>query len=141
MTQTSEERIPHAEQAPSSAQIIPFERPQNPLQRAVQQRAQEHLDAQSVKPKKSPARMAITFAAALIPVALIFSGFLVAVQAVRLITSLYLTPQESAAETAVPEAMTPEPPQPGVVMLVPDKSIPPIEAKKENAEETAPQQQ
>lgn len=130
MTQTSEERIPHADETPPSAQIIPFERPQNALQRAVQQRAQEHLDAQSVKPKKSPARMAITFAAALIPVALIFSGFLVAVQAVRLITSLYLTPQETTAEAEVTQAEAPEPPQPGVVMLVPDKSIAPIEAKK-----------
>ena len=140
MTQSSEERIPSANDTPTSAQIIPFERPQSALQRAVQQRAQEHLDAQSVKPKKSPARMAITFAIALIPVAIIFTGFLIAVQAVRLITSLYLTPQESSAETAAREAQAPEPPQPGVVMLVPDKSIAPLETKKSGEPPPEPQQ-
>ena len=140
MTQSSEERIPSANDTPTSAQIIPFERPQSALQRAVQQRAQEHLDAQSVKPKKSPARMAITFAIALIPVAIIFTGFLIAVQAVRLITSLYLTPQESSAETAAPEAQAPEPPQPGVVMLVPDKSIAPLETKRSGEPPPEPQQ-
>lgn len=128
MTHTSEERV-LTDSQPSSAQIIPFER-QSELQRAVQQRAQERIDAESVKPKVSATRRIITFAVALIPVTIIFSGFLVAVHAVRIITSLY--PKEDT-QTSVP---TPEPTssEPGVVILVPDKSIAP-------AAEATPKQQ
>ena len=80
----------------TSARIIPFERPQSELQRAVQRRAQEHIEAQSVKPKTSKVRKLVTFAVALVPVTLIFSGFLLAVHAVRIITSLYATPETPA---------------------------------------------
>jgi len=121
MTQSSEERVPQISESPSTARIIPFER-QSELQRAVQQRAQERLEADAIKPKVPIARRLVTFAVALIPVVLIFSGFVVTVHAVRLITSLY------AASTPAPEQQAPpveEPQQitPGVVMLVPDQSI------------------
>ncbi len=120
MTQSSEERAVSPSSSPSSARIIPFERPQNELQRAVQQRAQERLDAEGTEPKPSTVRRLVTFAVAMIPVAIIFSGFLLAVQAVRVITALYLTPAPTAAQEA-PAAE--EVQQPGVIMLVPDKSI------------------
>lgn len=141
MTHTSEERVPRSDDAPQSAQIIPFERPQNELQRAVQRRAQEHLEALSVKPKKSFARQAITFAIALIPVGIIFTGFVVSVQAVRFISSLYLSPQ-ATANVAPEQPVVEDPPEqrPGVVMIVPDKSIQPIKPveKKEEPPKTAP---
>ena len=129
MSQSSEERVPQAEDSPPTARIIPFERPQNELQRAVQQRAQEHIEAEAIKPKVSPTRRVVTFLVALIPVALIFSGFLLAVHAVRLITSLYATPSSQAAP--VPEETTTEP-QPGVVILVPDKTLTPAEPASED---------
>ncbi|MFL6548789.1 MAG: hypothetical protein ACJ8OJ_08840 [Povalibacter sp.] len=125
MTQSSEERIPQSSDPLPSARIIPFERPQSELQRAVQQRAQERLEAEGKKPKASKARRLITFGVALIPVTLIFSGFLVAVHAVRIITSLYATPavQTSPTTEAASEVeAAPEVQQPGVVMLMPESA-------------------
>lgn len=126
-----EERLSDEPAAPQKAQVIPFERPQSDLQRAVQIRAQERIDAESIKPKISPLRSLVTLAVALIPVFLIFSGFFVAVHAVRLITSLYATaPQAPAPEQE-------QSPQPGVVMLVPDRSIvgtPPAHSPPEETE-------
>lgn len=121
MNQSSEERVLQSPDSPPSARIIPFERPLSELQRAVQQRAQEHMEAQENKPKVSGMRRLLTFAVALIPVTLIFSGFLVAVHAVRVITSLYAQPP---AATAPVEAVA-EPPQPGVVILMPESSAAP----------------
>jgi len=118
MTQSSEERVPESENVPSAV-IIPFER-QSELQRAVQQRAQERIEAQSVKPKVPTARRLVIFAVALIPVSLVFTGFVLAVHAVRVITSLYATPPAQSAAPAA-EVAAPEPQQPGVVILVPEQ--------------------
>lgn len=124
MSQQPNERVSDQPAAPHKARILPFERPQSELQRAVQIRAQERIDAESIKPKTSAVRSLVTLAAALVPVLLIFSGFFVAVHAVRLITSLYATaPQVEAPAPEQSELQTPEPPQPGVVILVPDRSI------------------
>lgn len=142
MSQQSEERLSDEPAAPQKARILPFERPQSELQRAVQIRAQERIDAENIKPKVSPLRSILGFAAALIPVFIIFSGFFVAVQAVRLITSLYApAPQSQTPESAQSEAQaqSPEPSQPGVVMLVPDQSIsstPPAPNAQQKAGET-----
>lgn len=121
MSQSSEERASSTEDSQSTARILPFERPQSELQRAVQQRAQERIEAEQIKPKVSNVRRIMTLAAALVPVVLLFSGFLIAVQAVRFITSLYSS-QPEPEPVAVEQPA--EPPQPGVVMLVPDRSIP-----------------
>ncbi|HEU4484675.1 MAG TPA: hypothetical protein VFR96_04235 [Povalibacter sp.] len=117
MTQTSEERIP---EFPTPARVLPFER-QSELQRAIQERAQERIDAESAKPRVSVARRIVTFAVALIPVGIIFSGFLLAVHAVRIITSLY-SRENTTTSAPAPETDSSEP---GVVILVPDKSITP----------------
>jgi hypothetical protein len=138
MTQSSEERVPQSPDPIISARIIPFERPQNELQRAVLRRAQEHIEAESVKPKTSKVRKLVTFAAALVPVALTFSGFLLAVHAVRIITSLYATP-ETPAPAAPPavesqqESVDPE--QPGVVILMPEKSVEPAPGNQTSSED------
>jgi len=127
MTPSSEERLPQDSVPPHTARIIPFDR-QSELQRAVQQRAQEHLDAAAIKPKVPIARRLITFAVALIPVAIIFTGFLLAVHAVRVITSLYAT---TPATQPTPPPVEETPTEPGVVILVPDKTIvQPAEAPK-----------
>lgn len=127
MTQSSEERMPQTAAPTSTARIIPFERPQTELQRAVQERAQERIEAAKIKPKVSPLRRIVTFAVALIPVSIIFTGFLLAVHAVRVITSLYAQPTPAQSIPA-PEETTAEPSQPGVIILVPDKSVPPESA-------------
>jgi len=131
MTQSSEERVPSSGEVPSGAQILPFERPQSELQRAVQQRAQERIEAEQIKPKVSNVRRLMTLLAALVPVLLTLAGFLVAVQAVRFITALYATPP---AAVEAPAAAEPEPQEPGVVMLVPDRSIPVDSAKQAPAD-------
>jgi len=128
MTQSSEERVPSPGDDSSTARILPFERPQSELQRAVQQRAQERIEAEQIKPKVSNVRRLMTLIAALVPVLLTLAGFLVAVQAVRFVTSLYATPPAPAEAPAAEQA--PEPSQPGVIMLVPDRSIPVDPAKQ-----------
>jgi hypothetical protein len=121
MNQSSEEFVPQTAEAPPTARIIPFERPQSELQRAVQQRAQECIEAEGKPQKVSKTRRLVTFAVALIPVAIIFTGFLFAVHAVRVITSLYSNlPTANEPAPAAPEA-----PQPGVVILVPHSAVPP----------------
>jgi hypothetical protein len=130
MTQSSEERVLQSPDSPPSARIIPFERPVSELQRAVQQRAQERIEAEEHKPKVSKTRRLVTFAVALIPVTIIFSGFLVAVHAVRVITSLYATPTKT---TSQPVEAAPEAPEPGVVILVPDSSVAPKPAPEASA--------
>lgn len=129
MTQSSEERVPAEGDEPSTARILPFERPPSELQRAVQQRAQERIEAEQIKPKVSNVRRVMTLIVALVPVLLLLAGFLVAVQAVRFITSLYAQPP-APVEAPPAESQEQEPPQPGVVILVPDRSIP-VDAAKQ----------
>lgn len=136
MSQQPEERLSDEPAAPQKARVIPFEKPPSDLQRAVQIRAQERIDAESIKPKRSPVRSILALAVAAVPVLLIFSGFFVAVQAVRLITSLYATPAQ--VQAPAPEEPEVQPPQPGVVILVPDRSIaapPPAQTPPEKAGE------
>ena len=91
------------------------------------------MDAEAIKPRVSATRRVVIFALALIPVSLIVAGFLLAVHAVRVITALYSQP---TTQTAAPEQPAPEPPQPGVVILVPDSSI----ATEQPAKPAAPKQ-
>ena len=77
MSQHSEERLPEAEGEPSvrnGARILPFERPQSELQRAIQQRAQEALDLDRERDRETrrpqPLKWLTIFALACIPVLL-----------------------------------------------------------------------
>jgi hypothetical protein len=124
MTQSSEERLPEAPLSQPTARIIPFDR-QSELQRAVQQRAQEHLDAEAIKPKVPLVRRVVIFAVALIPVAIIVAGFMATVHAVRVITSLYAP----APAPPPPPAEVPAESQRGVVILMPDKTVTPPPAE------------
>ncbi|HEX7012393.1 MAG TPA: hypothetical protein VF161_06595 [Steroidobacteraceae bacterium] len=122
MTQHSEERLPDDATSlarSESARILPFERPQSDLQRAIQQRAQEAIDLDLERDrevrKPRPLKRLIVFVVALIPVVLIFGavdGFL---RAFYRINEMYLSqPPAEQAPSEAPVSSTP-----GVVILQP----------------------
>jgi len=121
MTQHSEERLPETEGAPSvraGARILPFERPQSELQRAIQQRAQDALDRDAEldreKRRPQPLKWLTIFALACIPVLLTFvavDGFL---RVFHKVADMYSSPpQQEQAQPAQSEANS----TPGIVML------------------------
>jgi hypothetical protein len=125
MSQHSEERLPEAEGAPSvrsGARILPFERPQSELQRAIQQRAQETLDLNRERDRETrrpqPLKWLTIFALACIPVLLtllMVDGFL---RVFHKVTEMYSS--EPAQQEAAPAATESEPEpvsRPGIVML------------------------
>lgn len=140
MTQQSEERLPAStsdDTPPSaSARILPFERPQSDLQRAIQQRAQEALDRDRdrdrAERRPQPLKWLIILLIAAIPVVLIFGavdGFLRAFYKANEVYNSTPPPAQPAPE--------PEPVQitPGVVMLQPydEKTQPPAEESSPSA--------
>jgi hypothetical protein len=121
MTQHSEERLPETEGAPSvraGARIIPFERPQSELQRAIQQRAQEALDRDAElereKRRPQPVKWLTIFALACIPVLLTIvavDGFL---RVFHKVADMYSSPpQQEQAQPAQTESNS----TPGIVIL------------------------
>jgi hypothetical protein len=146
MTQQSEERLPASASDPSSqpatARILPFERPQSDLQRAIQVRAQEAIerdrDRDREERRPQPLKWIIIFAIALIPVILIFGavdGFLRAFYKVN--ETYNALPAQQSVEQTTPEM---EPPAqsstPGVVLLQPYDS--PMEAPAKDAPAAQP---
>jgi hypothetical protein len=123
MTQHSEERLPETEGAPSvhaGARILPFERPQSDLQRAIQQRAQEALDLDRERDREKrrpkPLKWLAIFALACIPVLLTFTavdGFVRVFQKIAATYSVEPPVQEQQTAPSEPDST----PQPGVVML------------------------
>jgi hypothetical protein len=122
MTQHSEERLPEAEGEPSvrgGARILPFERPQSELQRAIQQRAQDALDRDAEldreKRRPQPLKWLTIFALACIPVLLTIvavDGFL---RVFHKVADMYSS--EPAEQQPAPPAQTESGSSPGVVML------------------------
>jgi hypothetical protein len=121
MTQHSEERLPETEGAPSvrpGARILPFERPQSDLQRAIQQRAQEALDRDAEldreKRRPQPVKWLTIFALACIPVLLTIvavDGFL---RVFHKVADMYSSPpQQEQAQPAETESSS----TPGIVIL------------------------
>ena len=125
MTQQSEERLPvsgpDSPPSSSSATIIPFERPQSDLQRAIQLRAQEAMDRDRdrdrEKRRPQPLKWLIILAIAAIPVIAIFGavdGFL------RAFYKANETYNSAPASAPAEQAPQPEPyvqSTPGVVLL------------------------
>jgi hypothetical protein len=121
MTQHSEERLPETEGEPSvrsGARILPFERPQSELQRAIQQRAQEALDRDAEldreKRRPQPLKWLTIFALACIPVLLTIvavDGFLRVFHKVAAIYSEAPPAQQQQAPPSDAQS------QPGIVML------------------------
>ena len=123
MTQHSEERLPETEGAPSvrnGARILPFERPQSELQRAIQQRAQQALDRDAEldreKRRPQPLKWLTIFALACIPVLLTVvavDGFLRVFHKVAAIYSAEPPAQQQQQSPPQSDAQS----QPGIVML------------------------
>lgn len=145
MSHTSEDRVPV--EAQEGATILPFERPQSELQKAVQMRAQEQIERirrrEHAKRNPNPWRVAIVVVLAAIPVIALFSGVDAFLRAIQ----MYMATQ--AAEPAQTESQ-PEPPQeiesssePGVVFLQPNLasgSDAPVAQEKQAEQQNAPQQ-
>ena len=129
MSQQSEDRLEDSAPAPSvspSARILPFERPQSELQRAVQLRAQEAMeierDREREAKKPAPLKWLVIFAIALIPVVLIFGavdGFL---RAFYRVNEIY-----KSAPAPTPPSQSETASQPGVVILQPYSEAPPAQ--------------
>jgi hypothetical protein len=125
MSQHSEERLPDAETpaaAPAGARILPFERPQSDLQRAIQERAQEALDRDRdrQRPKPQPLKWLVIFAMACIPVLLTFAavdGFLRVFY--RINETYNSAPAPAAQQPADESEAVPTSSEPGVVLLQP----------------------
>ena len=86
MSQHSEERV--SEQVVSinaKARVVPFERPQSELQKAVQQRAQEAIDRERDRARQKPAawKRAFVLVLAAVPVVLTFGAAIGFVSALR----------------------------------------------------------
>lgn len=123
MTQHSEERLPETDGAASvnaGARILPFERPQSDLQRAIQERAQQALDLEREREREKrrpqPLKWLAIFALACIPVLLTISAVDGFVRVFHKIVATYSEApptQEQQAAPSEPEAAS----QPGVVML------------------------
>jgi hypothetical protein len=134
MSQPSEERLGDApaENKPTSARILPFERPPNDLQRAVQIRAQEALERERERGRTRPAplRWAIMFVLALVPVVLIFAavdGFVRAFQRMNDTYSKMPVPASTEPATA-DDGSSNATQEPGVVILKPIQEEQPEQA-------------
>jgi hypothetical protein len=120
MTHHSEERLPETEGEPSvrtGARILPFERPQSDLQRAIQQRAQDALDRDAEldreKRRPQPLKWLTIFALACIPVLLTIGavdGFL---RVFHKVAAMYTSAPPAQEQQAPSDTQS----QPGVVML------------------------
>jgi hypothetical protein len=125
MSQPSEDRSPEPTQVPKMAQVLPFERPQSELQRAVQLRAQESMARQraraSIRP--NPLRRIAAFALALIPVALMFIAVDGLLRVFHHMNDLYSTPAGTESASAAEEPQVEA--EPGVVLLQVPKDVAP----------------
>jgi len=123
MSQKSEERV--ADQViplPTKARVIPFERPQSELQKAVQERAQEAIDRERDRANQKPPawRRALVLAIAVIPVVLTFGAAVGFMGALRQFNSTVFNSAPAAQQTPPAAADTPTTQRdPDVVMLQP----------------------
>jgi hypothetical protein len=122
MSQHSEDRLEESAPAPStsqSARILPFERPQSDLQRAIQLRAQQTLDVERDRDrearKPAPLRWLIIFAIATIPVVLILGAVDAFLRVFHKVNEMYQS--APVAEQPAPATTEPTTSAPGVVIL------------------------
>jgi hypothetical protein len=140
MSQPPEERM--SEQViplPTPARVVPFERPQSELQKAVQQRAQEMIDRENeraVRARPAMLRRVLTVALATIPVILTFGAAIGFVGALRQFNTTVFesTPADVPANESATQASPPTSAEPGVVILQPysipvEPQIPPPAAR------------
>lgn len=143
MSQQSEERVPEQVASPAtSARVLPFERPQSDLQKAVQQRAQEAIDLERDRAasRKTPAwRRALVLVLAAIPVVLTFGAAIGFVGALRQFNARVFesAPAEQTAPTDRPAVnVEPTVADPDVVILQPLNE--PARPKNDSSQSNAP---
>jgi hypothetical protein len=116
-------------QSPPIARILPFERPQSEVQRAVQQRAQEAMELSRARSKfqVTPLRWLVIFMIAAIPAVLTSAAMDAILRGMHLLDAMYDKQDAERAAKAPPpaEIQTPEVQEPGVVMLRPLSEPPP----------------
>jgi hypothetical protein len=120
MSQHSEERVSdQVVPINAKARVVPFERPQSELQKAVQQRAQEAIDRERDRAanQKPPAwRRVLVLALAAVPVVLTFGAALGFVGALRQFnTAIFEGAKTSEGQDSAPVNSSQA--QPDVVML------------------------
>lgn len=134
MSQHSEERVSDEVSVSTvKAQVLPFERPQSELQKAVQQRAQERIELERERARRQrPAiwRRVLVLALAAIPMFITFGAAIAFVGALRQYNSaIFNSAGSSGTQQASPQPTVPttnqraQPPQvssdPDVVLLQP----------------------
>jgi len=122
MTQQSPERVPDPSLSPARAQVLPFERPQSDVQRAVQQRAQEAMELNRARSKfqVTPLRWFLIFVVATIPVFLTSAALDGVLRGMHMLDALYDKQDAERAAREPPAAIeTPDVQVPGVVMVRP----------------------
>lgn len=127
----SEQCASGAEELPK-ARVIPFEKPQTVLQRAVQMRAQEQIERLQYKPKIPPWRLFVTLCVAVLPVLVLLGAADIAVRGIHLLITLHAAKQPAEQSAPAPQVEpAPVQAQPGVVLLVPSQpqSQPPSESR------------
>ena len=121
MSQHSEERV--SDQVVSingKSRVVPFERPQSELQKAVQQRAQEAIDRERDRAKQRPAawKRAFVLVLAAVPVVLTFGAAIGFVSALRQFnTAVFEGAKDAPPQSA--QGANPAPAEPDVVILQP----------------------
>ena len=128
MSQHSEERASDpAVASANKARVIPFERPQSELQKAVQQRAQEAIDRERDRANQKPPawRRALVLVLAAVPVVLTFGAAIGFVSALRQFNSAVFDHEKSSPPPQSAQGATTRPSEPDVVILQSyDKSAP-----------------
>jgi len=138
MSQHSEERVSdQIVPLASTARVIPFERPQSELQKAVQQRAQEAIDRERDRAsQKAPAwRRVLVLALAAIPVVVTFGAAVGFVGALRQFnTTVFEGSKSTQAPAQQPAAAAST--EPDVVLL---QSYDKAPAQNSSAPSSSPQ--
>lgn len=121
MSQHSEERV--SDQVVSinaKARVVPFERPQSELQKAVQQRAQEAIDRERDRAKQKPAawKRAFVLVLAAVPVVLTFGAAIGFVSALRQFNTAVFEGAKNSPPPSV-QGANPASAEPDVVILQP----------------------
>ncbi|HEY4367550.1 MAG TPA: hypothetical protein VGN07_10005 [Steroidobacteraceae bacterium] len=115
-------------QSQPTARVLPFERPQSEVQRAVQQRAQEAMELSRARSKfqVTPVRWLVIFVIAAIPALLTSAAMDAILRGMHLLDAMYDKQDAERAAKAPPvEIQEPEVQEPGVVMLRPLAEPPP----------------
>ncbi len=118
MSQHSEDRLSAPmEPRMSTARILPFERPQSDLQKAVQQRALESMERKRERENQKPPvwRSIIAFSLAILPVLVMLVGLDGFLRVFHHINAVYAK-MPGRAPVSAP---APDQSEPGVVMLSP----------------------